>query len=85
MPIQGERTVAVRPRVGKAGIHALKSGSDQGLNKWMMNTSTFLAEEKRLHREEGDNERGMSGESNSTKDVEKGAESERETRVRERV
>ena len=51
----------------------------------MMNTSTFLAEEKRLHREEGDNERGMSGESNSTKDVEKGAESERETRVRERL
>ena len=51
----------------------------------MMNTSSFLAEEKRLHREEGDNERGMSGESNSTKDVEKGAESERETRVRERV
>ena len=38
-----------------------------------------------MHREEGDNERGMSGESNSTKDVEKGAESERETRVRERV
>ena len=41
--------------------------------------------EKAAYREEGDNERGMSGESNSTKDVEKGAESERETRVRERV
>ena len=46
-----------------------------------MNTSSFVAEEKRLHREEGDNERGMSGESNC---IEKGADGERETRVRER-
>ena len=34
-----------------------------------------------MHREEGDNERGMSGESNC---IEKGADGERETRVRER-
>ena len=63
----------------------MKSGSDQGLNKWMMNALSFWAEEKRLHREEGDNERGMSGESRHKGCIEKGAESERETRVRERV